>query len=282
MFTDPARHFWLVAGRDRQHLETVVASQRLRAGARSGHLQAHLQNRRIGRENPGTLSQPRILLELPRRRSLGSVDHEGATYSCFLVTHRDREGRWHGHFSFRPTDGHSEADEVQTANIFLEHSEAEIDHKARGLGRPLLRNLLASALHTVKKDLPESSQLRRRFRALLAENSLELVGEVGGEQGEESMEELRSLYDSYRLDQVCHFIALVDPDRFDEVVDHILDGQAVDFSTKDRLQFSMMVVEFIESRLPLPDFEIWAEDYLTHPQAYHLYAHTLHREGRLP
>jgi hypothetical protein len=96
------------------------------------------------------------------------------------------------------------------------------------------------------------------------------------------MEELRSVYDSYRLDQVCHFIALVDPDRFDEVVDHILDGQAVDFSTKDRLQFSMMVVEFIESRLPLPNFETWAEDYLNHPHAYQLYAHTLHREGRLP
>jgi len=228
------------------------------------------------------LSQPRILLELPRRRSLGFVEHEGATYSCFLVTHRDREGRWHGQFSFRPADGHSEADEIQTAKIFLENSEAEIDHKARGLGRPLLRNLLASALHTVTKDLPESSQLRRRFRALLAENSLELVGGVDGTQGAESMEELRSLYHSYRLDQVCHFIALVDPECFDDMVDHILDGQAVDFSTKDRLQFSMMVVEFIESRLPLPDFETWAEDYLLHPQSYQLYAHTLHREGRLP
>ena len=96
------------------------------------------------------------------------------------------------------------------------------------------------------------------------------------------MEELRSMYDSYRLDQVCHFIALVDPDCFDDLVDHVLEGQAVDFSTKDRLQFSMMVVEFIEARLLLPPFEIWAEDYLRHPQAYHLYAHTLHRVGRLP
>jgi len=219
---------------------------------------------------------------VPRRRSLGFVDHEGETFSCFLVTHRDREGRWHGHFSFRPSDGHSEADEVRTAKIFLEESESEIDHKARGLGRPLLRNLLASAMHTSGKSRPPSYELRRRFRALLSENSLELVEEVDGDAGEETMDELRSLYDSYRLDQVCHFIALVEPDQFNAVVDHVLDGQAVDFSTKDRLQFAMMVVEFIESRLPLPPFGEWAEDYLQHPQEYHLYAHTLHRVGRLP
>jgi len=210
------------------------------------------------------------------------VDHEGETFSCFLVTHRDREGRWHGHFSFRPSDGHSDEDEVHTATIFLEDSESEIDHKARGLGRPLLRNLLASAMHTSAKSRSESYELRKRFRTLLSENSLELVEEIDGDAGEESMDELRSLYDSYRLDQVCHFIALVDPENFDEVVDHVLDGQAVDFSTKDRLQFAMLVVEFIASRLPLPPFEDWAQDYLRHPQEYHLYAHTLHRAGRLP
>jgi hypothetical protein len=44
----------------------------------------------------------------------------------------------------------------------------------------------------------------------------------------------------------------------------------------------MMVIEFIEQRLPLPPFEVWAEDYLAHPDAYRLYTHTLHRTGRLP
>jgi hypothetical protein len=44
----------------------------------------------------------------------------------------------------------------------------------------------------------------------------------------------------------------------------------------------MMVVAFIEDHLPLPPFEVWAEDYLAHHRDYALYAHTLHREGRLP
>ena len=44
----------------------------------------------------------------------------------------------------------------------------------------------------------------------------------------------------------------------------------------------MMVVEHIEARLPLPPFEVWARDYLDHTDSYRLYAHTLHREGKLP
>jgi len=186
--------------------------------------------------------------------------------------------------AFRPRDSVSEADEVKTAEIFREASESEIDHKARSLGRPLLKNLLASALHTHSSSRPEGFELRRRFRSFLTENSLELSADVLpvdlAQEGR--MEKLRSLYDSYRLDQVCHFIALVQPDDFDTAVDKILEGQAVDFGAKDRLQFAMMVVEYVESRLPLPTFEVWAEDYTRNPQEYHLYAHTLHREGRLP
>jgi hypothetical protein len=44
----------------------------------------------------------------------------------------------------------------------------------------------------------------------------------------------------------------------------------------------MMVVDHIERLLPLPDFDTWARDFQTNPEAYRLYAHTLHREGRLP
>ncbi|MFW6206984.1 MAG: hypothetical protein ACOC5J_03530, partial [Gemmatimonadota bacterium] len=61
-----------------------------------------------------------------------------------------------------------------------------------------------------------------------------------------------------------------------------LDGRAFDFGARDRLQFAMMVVEHIEERLPLPPFEVWAEDYLENREEYQLYAHTLHRKGRLP
>jgi hypothetical protein len=98
----------------------------------------------------------------------------------------------------------------------------------------------------------------------------------------DDMSELRSLYASYRLDQVAHFIALVRPEDFESAVDSILEGQVFDFGAKDRLQFAMMVVEYIEKRLPLPPFEVWLEDYQAHSSGYQLYAYTLHREGRLP
>lgn len=74
----------------------------------------------------------------------------------------------------------------------------------------------------------------------------------------------------------------MEPDAFDEAVDRILDGERIDFRTRDRVQFARMVVDYIEGLLPLPDFESWAADYQASPEAYRLYAHTLHREGRLP
>jgi hypothetical protein len=111
---------------------------------------------------------------------------------------------------------------------------------------------------------------------------VERVEEGGTEAPAADQARLRSMYASYRLDQVAHFIALVDPMDFEETVDRILEGQAVDFGTKDRIQFAMMVVEYIETLLPLPPFEVWSEDYLAHPDEYALYAHTLHREGKLP
>lgn len=219
------------------------------------------------------------------RRSVAFLDHEGDSWACFLVTRRD-SGRWHGYFSFRPGHGEAEEDEVRTADIFLEESEGEIHRKARGLGRPLLGGLLASALHTRRRAGGETARLRHRFRELIAEKSGSISEEwrAGAAAGPEpaEVERLRSLYASYRLDQVAHFICLLDPQAFDDAVDRILDGEVIDFRAKDRIQFAMMVVEYIEARLPLPPFDIWVKDYLANPDAYRLYAHTLHREGRLP
>ena len=78
------------------------------------------------------------------------------------------------------------------------------------------------------------------------------------------------------------FIALLNPDDFEIAVDLILEGQSVDFGAKDQLQLAMMVVEYIEARIPIPTFEVWATDFLANREEYLLYAHTLHREGRLP
>lgn len=226
------------------------------------------------------------LIDRSRQRSLGFLEWEDGTWACFLITFRGRDEQWHGHLSFRPTDSEGENDEVRTADIFIETSESGICHKARGLGRPLLKALLSSALHTRQTSEPESPKLRRWFRALLSKNSREVAGTAGECMDDPSSRidtvEMRSLYASYRLDQVCHFIALLDPEHFESAVDLILEGQKVDFGAKDRLQLAMMVVEYIEARIPLPPFDVWADDFMQHRNEYLLYSHTLHREGRLP
>lgn len=229
----------------------------------------------------------RALIDRSRRRSLGFLDWEQETWSCFLVTFVGRDGQWHGHVTFRPQDSDGESDEVRTADIFIEASEAEIDHKARGLGRPLFRALLSSAMHTRRGDeASESPKTRRWFKKLLRKNSQELSasaeGHLDSAEGMSDTVELRSLYQSYRLDQVCHFITLVDPKCFEAAVDSILEGQRVDFGAKDRLQLGMLVIEYIEARIPMPPFETWVEDFVAHREEYMLYTHTLHRERRLP
>jgi len=220
------------------------------------------------------------------RRSVGFLDREGEIWSCFLVTHQQgRGGSWKGYFSFRPRDGDGDSDLIRTADIFVEQSEGEIDRKARGLGRPLLSGLLASALHTRKREVRDRPRSSDWYREMLKQNSRELSShwEEGSERDElRSLEELRSIYSSYRIDQVAHFISLVEPGDFQAAVDKILDGQRFDFGARDRLQFAMMVVERIESLLPLPPFKTWVEDYLAHPEAYRIYAHQLHRHGQLP
>ena len=179
------------------------------------------------------------------RRSVGFLDHEGETWSCFLVTYTERGRRWHGYFSFRPGDGEVGEDEIRTADIFIEDSEAEIHAKARGLGRPLLGGLLSSAIHTADRNGARASRLRRRFRNLLNENAREISDDWATEEApglppepteldENDRARLRSMYASYRLDQVAHFICLVDPADFEEAVDAILDGEAIDFRAKDR------------------------------------------------
>lgn len=219
------------------------------------------------------------------RRSVAFLESQGDTWACFLVTSPGADGTWHGYFSFRPSHGETREDEVRTTDIFIEGSEAEIHEKARGLGRPLLTGLLESALYTADGD-GGAARLRGQFRSLLVQNAQDIAGDWSedGEQPHDpsELERLRSLYASYRLDQVAHFICLVDQEAFDEAVDRILDGESVDFLAKDRMQYAMMVVDHIERLLPLPDFRTWAEDFLEKPETYRLYTHTLHREGRLP
>jgi hypothetical protein len=217
-----------------------------------------------------------------RKRSVTFLDHEQEQWACFLVTYPGESGRWKGFFSFRPSDRESDEDDVRTADIFLEDSEAEIHQKARGLGRPLLGGLLSSALHRSGRAVTGSPRLRRQFRDLVVENARELSDRwTGRTPNRTELAALRSLYASYRLDQVAHLITLVEPDAFVEAVDRILEGERIDFRPSDRIQFAMMVVERIERLLPLPPFEIWVADFLAHPEEYELYTHGLHREDRV-
>ncbi len=218
------------------------------------------------------------------RRSVGFLERDGESWACFLVTFRGESGRWQGYFSFRPRDGEAEDGEIRTADIFLESSEEPIDQKARGLGRPLLSGLLASALHTRERQERDPPRLRQWFGELVRSNSRELAGEWEEEADAvegRTLAELRSIYASYRMDQVAHFISLVEPEDFQRAVARILDGRSFDFGARDRLQFAMMVVEHIENMLPLPPFEVWAQDYLANEESYRLYTHALHREGLL-
>ena len=219
------------------------------------------------------------------RRSVAFLESQGDTWSCFLVTTPGANGTWHGYFSFRPSHGEVKEDEIRTTDIFIEETEGEIHEKARSLGRPLLAGLLESALYTAGGNR-SAPRLRGRFRSLLRDNAVEIAGDWSetAESGLDAreVERLRSLYASYRLDQVAHFICLVEQEAFEHAVDTILDGESVDFLAKDRMQYAMMVVDHIERLLPLPDFETWARDFLEKPETYRLYTHTLHREGRLP
>ncbi len=216
-----------------------------------------------------------------RHRSLGFIEHENRSWSCFLVSGQVADGRWRGYLVFRPADAASEADEVATAEIFLEGDEEAVQERTRLLGRPLLRALLASALDVRERTRGERPELRRWLRERLAADAQRLADEGGGAEARDPAR-LRSLYASYRLDQLVHLLALVPSEDFDRVVEQILEGSRVDFASDDRLQLAMLVVDRLEGLLPLPPFEVWVEDFLAHRERYRLYAETLHRAGRLP
>jgi hypothetical protein len=214
-----------------------------------------------------------------RCRSFCFLERNGARWTAFLITFQLQDGYWRGYFSFRSASVDAAEPELRTADLFVEESEAEVDQRARGLGRPLLSALLESALETAERRRGFTPQLHRWFRDVLAERAAHpSVSDVSAP----TLAELRSLYESYRLDQVAHLIALIRPDEFRELVEILLEGRRIDFRERDRFQLAMSVVQDLERRLPLPPFEVWVEDYLAHPDAYQRYTFELHGEGPLP
>lgn len=216
-----------------------------------------------------------------RRRSFCFLERGDDRWSVFLATYAGSDDRWRGYLTFRTGAPGLAGVEIRTTDVFVEESEAEVDARARGLGRPLLVSLLESALHTYERHRGASPDVSRWFRQLLAKRSEALVSPPG-DAGEPTLAHLRSLYDSYRIDQVSHLIALIGRESFRSLVEEVLDGRQIDFRASDRLQLAMLVVQELERHLPLPPFEAWAEDYLSRPEEYHRYSHALHREPVLP
>jgi hypothetical protein len=219
-------------------------------------------------------------LQRMRCRSFCFLEHNGEPWTAFLVTHAESDVHWKGHFMFRSALMAPDAGEIRTADLFVENSEAAIDARARSLGRPLLEALLQSALHTQQAKRGVSSEYVRWFRDLLSKHSTQLTSDRATDPAR-SVQRLKQLYDSYRTDQVSHFIALVEPEAFRHAVEKLLDGREIDFRARDRFQFAMIVVQEIEKRLPLPTFEVWAEDYLAHRDEHERYTAQLH-SGDLP
>ena len=215
-----------------------------------------------------------------RCRSFCFLEHDGEPWTAFLVTYAESEAHWKGHFMFRSAAMPPDSGEIRTADLFVENSEAAIDARARGLGRPLLEALLQSALHTQQARRGMSGEYVRWFRELLGKHATQLSSDRSSDPTR-SVQRLKSLYDSYRTDQVSHLIALIEPDIFRQVVEKMLAGREIDFRARDRFQLAMIVVQELERMLPLPAFEAWAEDYLAHRAEYERYTHQLHN-GELP
>jgi len=231
-------------------------------------------------EEPGAdASAGAVLAHRGRCRSFCFLEREGARWTVFLETFVGDDGYWRGRFSFRAADGPYRDGEIATADLFLQESEAEIDLRARSLGRPLVRALLDSALHTHDRRQGAAPDVRRWFRSVLARHSADLAPDIGEGLTEPSLDHLKSLYESYRVDQIVHLIVLTDADDFGELVERFLNGRRIDFNSRDRLQFAMLVVQELERYLPLPPFEVWVEDYLGNRDTYRDYTLTLHRGG---
>lgn len=217
-----------------------------------------------------------------RCRSFCFLERESERWTVFLETFVDGDGRWRGRFTFRAAEGRWSDAAIASADLFVEDTEAEIDLRARGLGRPLVRALLDSSIHAHERKRGASVEVGRTMRGVLARHSESLLPDISGGASDLSVEHLRSMYESYRIDQVVHLIALTGPDDFAALVERVLDGREIDFRSRDRLQLAMLVVQELEQFLPLPPFETWLEDYLAHRATYQAYAHRLHRGGELP
>ena len=169
-----------------------------------------------------------------------------------------------------------------TAEIFIESSESAIDRKARQMGRPLLQALLSSSLEVEEASRQEAlagREVRGWVREALRDRASDNGVPEGGAVSEVSGQ--RSRYETYRIAQMAHLVALMGQEALDQLVEEVLQGERFEFGAKDRLQFAMMVVQRLEALLPLPPLEVFLADYARRPLEYDTYHHDLYAGGEL-
>lgn len=223
----------------------------------------------------------RVLSEwAPRHtRSMGFLDSEEMRWACYLVTCQTAAHRWVGHLTFRE-DG-TGGREVRTAELFIEATERAIETRARQLGRPLLRGLLASA-QTLTEGCPVGDEGSRAEgpaaawvgRALGARRRR--GSETSAPSGSEAGALLADAYEAYKVDQVTHLVSMLGEEVLEDVVQTLLEGEAFTFGARDELQFALLVVQKLEALLPLPPLDQWQRDRDAHPATYARYHHDLH------
>jgi len=215
---------------------------------------------------------------------MGFLDIEETRWACYLVTYQTGAQRWCGYLTFRNDSG-ERTQTVRTTNMFIESGEREIERKARQLGRPLLSGLLASALNT-RPDHRKAARVRGWVQEALGRrrNQDRVRGGAAPADGHVSTDVdavLRSRYETYCLDQITHLVTLIPEAAWAEVVEELVKGASFAFRSKDRLQFSLLVVQRLEGLLRLPPFEVWRADYQRHRAEHERYRHEL-QSGEAP
>lgn len=90
-------------------------------------------------------------------------------------------------------------------------------------------------------------------------------GEVGAELVEPSATELRARYDAYRMRQARRLVAMMPREAIRPLYRRALRGGGVTALEKDPMT---RLVEFCETILPLPPFDVWLEDLRRNPGAH--------------
>ena len=214
-----------------------------------------------------------------RTRSVGFLDHDAVRWACYLVTYRASASTWRGYLAFRSDRGNG-IRTVQTAEIFVEAGESEIDRRARRMGRPLLTALLASSLEveeSARQKALSGSEVRGWVREALRERACDVPI-----ASPEDVARQRARYESYRIDQLTHLVALMEQDALEALVAELLEGEPFQFGGKDRLQFALLVVQRLEALLPLPSLQVFLDDCAANPVAHERYHHDLYAGGDLP